>query len=58
MTPISSINVKLKASDLLNLNDYQNVYPFVKTLFKETKETFSLAGRLKTGKKSQVLQQS
>ena len=50
MTPISSINLKLKAPDLLNLNDYQKVHPFVKTLFKETKETFFLAGRLKLGK--------
>ena len=47
MTPTSSISPKPKTPDLLNLNDYQKVYPFVKTLFKETRETFPLAGRLK-----------
>ena len=47
MTPTSSISPKPKTPDLLNLNDYQKVYPFVKTLFKETRETFPLGGRLK-----------
>ena len=47
VTPISSISLKPKTSDLLNLSNYQKVHPFVKTLFQETRETFPLAGRLK-----------
>ena len=47
MTLIFSINLKPETPDLLNLSDYKKVYPFVKTLFKETRETFPLAGRLK-----------
>ena len=43
----SSISTKPKTSDLLNLSNYQKVHPFVKTLFKETRETFPLSGRLK-----------
>ena len=42
----SSVFLKPKTPDLLNLNDYKNVHPFVKTVFKETWETFALAGRL------------
>ena len=47
MIPTSSISLKPKTPDLLNLNDYKKVHPFVKTLFQETRETFPLAGRLK-----------
>ena len=47
LTPTSSISPKPKTPDLLNLNDYQKVHPFAKTLFKETRETFPLAGKLK-----------
>ena len=47
VTPTSSISPKPKKPGLLNLSDYQKVPPFVKTLFKETRETFPLAGRLK-----------
>ena len=47
VTPPSSISLKPKRPDLLNLSDYQKVQPFVKTLFKETRKTFLLAGRLK-----------
>ena len=47
VTPTSTISPKPKTPDLLNLSDYQKVHPFVKTLFKETRETFPLAGRLK-----------
>ena len=47
VAPISSISLKPKTPDLLNLNDYQKVHLFVKTFFKETRETFPLAGRLK-----------
>ena len=47
VAPKSSISLKPKTPDLLNLSDYQKVYPFVKTLFRETRETFPLAGRLK-----------
>ena len=36
----TNISLKSESSDLLNLNDYQKVHPFVKTLFKETRETF------------------
>ena len=47
MTPTSSISPKPKTPVLLNLSHYQNVHPFVKTLLKETGETFPLAGKLK-----------
>ena len=47
VTPKSWISPKPKTRDLLNLSDYQKVHPFVKTIFKETRETFPLAGRLK-----------
>ena len=47
VTPTSSISLKLKTPDLLNLSDYKKVHPFVKTLFKETRETFPIAGKLK-----------
>ena len=47
VTPTFSISPKAKTPDLLNLSDYQKVYPFVQTLFKETRETFPLAARLK-----------
>ena len=47
MTPTFSISTKPKTPDLLNLSNYQKVHPFVKTLFKETRENFPLAGRLK-----------
>ena len=47
VTPKSSISPKPKTPDLLNLSEYQKVHPFVKTLFKETRGTFPLAGRLK-----------
>ena len=47
VTPISSISLKPKTPDLLNLSDYQKGHPFVKTLFQETRETFPLGGRLK-----------
>ena len=40
-------SLKLKTPDLLNLSDYQKVQLFVKKLFKKTRETFPLAGRLK-----------
>ena len=45
--PTSSINLKPKTPDVLNLSDFKRVHPFVKTLFKETTETFPLAGSLK-----------
>ena len=44
MTPTYSMILK---PELLNLSDYQKVHSFVKTLFKETREGFPLAGRLK-----------
>ena len=47
VTPTSSISLKPKTPDLLNLSDYPKVHPFVKTLFKETRKTFPLAGLLK-----------
>ena len=47
VTPTPSISLKLKTPDLLNLSDYKKVHPFVKTLVKETRETFPLAGSLK-----------
>ena len=47
VAPTSSITLKPKTSDLLNLSDYQKVHPFAKIFFKETGETFPLAGRLK-----------
>ena len=53
VTPTSSISPKPKTPDLLNLNDYQKVHPFAKTLFKETRETFPLAGKLKYFLKNQ-----
>ena len=46
MTPPSSINLNLKTPDVLNFSNYKKVHPFVKTLFKETRKTFPLAGRL------------
>lgn len=46
VTPTYRIYLKPKAPDLLNLSDYQKVYPLIKTLFKETRETFPLAGKL------------
>ena len=62
VTPTSSISLKPRTPDLLNLSDYQKVYPFVKTFFKETRETFPLAGKLKyflkAGKKLQTIHQS
>ena len=39
--------MKPKTQDLLNLREYEKVQPFIKTLFKETRETFPLAGKLK-----------
>ena len=42
VTPTSSISPKPKTLDLLNLSNYQKVHSFVKTLFKETRETFFL----------------
>ena len=47
VTSASRISPKPKTSDLLNFSDYQKVHPFVKTLFKETRAIFPLAGRLK-----------
>ena len=47
VTPPSSISLKRKRPDLLNLSDYQKVHPSVKIPFKETRKTFPLAGRLK-----------
>ena len=47
VTPTPSISLKPKTPDLLNLSNYKKVHPFVKTLVKETRETFPLAGRLK-----------
>ena len=47
MTPPSSLSLKPKTPDLLNLSDYKKVHPFVKKLFKETRETFPVAGKLK-----------
>ena len=44
--PTSSISLKPKTQDLLNLSNYKKIHSFVKTLFKETRETFPLAGRL------------
>ena len=41
------MRLKPKTPDLLNLRDYQKVHPSVKALFKETRETFRLAVRLK-----------
>ena len=46
-TYIQHMSQKTKTPDLLNLNNCQKVHPFVKTLFKEIRETFPLAGRLK-----------
>ena len=46
MTPPSSLSLKPKTPNLLNLSDYKKVHPFVKKLFKETRETFPLAGKL------------
>ena len=46
VTPPSSISLKPKTPDLLNFSDYKWVHPFVKTLFKETRKTIPLAGRL------------
>ena len=46
MTPPSSINLNLKTPDVLNFSFYKKVHPFVKTLFKETRESFPLAGTL------------
>ena len=43
-----SISLKSKTPNLLNLSNCQKVYPFVKTLFKETLESLPLAGRLKS----------
>ena len=42
-----SISLKPKTPVLLNLRDYKKVHTFVKTFFKETRETFPLVGRLK-----------
>ena len=39
----SSISLKSKTPDLSNLSDYHKVRPFVKILFKRTRETFPLA---------------
>ena len=47
VTPASSISPKPKTTDLLNLSDYRKVKPFVRTLFKETRETSPLARKLK-----------
>ena len=47
VTPTSSIRLKPKTPDILNLTDYQKVHSFAKALFKEIRETFHLAGRLK-----------
>ena len=44
-TPTSSISPRPKTLDLLNLSDHQKPHPFVKTLFKENRETFPLTGR-------------
>ena len=47
VTPPSSIGPKPKTAEFLNLCDNKKVHQFVKTLFKETREAFPLAGRLK-----------
>ena len=47
VTPTSSISPKPKTPVLLNLSDYQKVHSFIKTLLKETRETFPLAGKVK-----------
>ena len=47
VTPTSIISLKPKTPDLLSLSDYQKLHPFKKTLFKEIREIFPLAGRLK-----------
>ena len=47
MTPSPSTKLKVKTPDLLNLNEYKNVHPFVKMLFQENKESFPPAGKLK-----------
>ena len=46
MTP-SSGNSKRKVPEMLPLRDFENVYPLVKTLFKEPRKTVSLADKLK-----------
>ena len=38
----SSLSLKPKTQDFLNLNDCKKVQPFVKSLFKETRETFPI----------------
>ena len=37
VTPTSSISLKPKTPDVLNLSDYEQVQPFVKTPFKGTR---------------------
>ena len=62
VTSPSSISLKPKTPEILNLIVYKKVLPFVKNLFKETRDTFPMAGRLiflkRTGKKLQTIQQS
>ena len=59
MIPPSSISMKPKSPDLLNLSDYKKVHSSVKIFFKETIEIFPRKGRVKYFlKKLETVQQS